>query len=212
MARTRIYKSSKALDRFDRIYLRSIHLVRVYLEIIKPEEQITPQAGDLIRAAIVFSVSAMDAYFTDRFCESLVPFVKKRGPTTGLVELLEAAGLDTEQALVMVSMRRPYSRIRSIVQGHLARHVTQRFDVIDKLFLGYGLKDFCKNVADTTGKKRLLKSVEKLVERRHQIVHNGDINEHNRIRPVANSVTFNRLTCLKEFVHASDSFLFEALR
>lgn len=206
------YKPSKALQRFDRTFIRSAHLVKIFVEIEKLDEPITPHAGDLIRASIVFSVSAMDAYFTDRFCESLVPFIKKRGPTSGLVDMLQSAGLNTEQALIMLSMQKPYRRVRNLVQGHLARHVTQNFAVIDKLFLGYGLKNFCENVQGTTGKKSMLRYIEKLVERRHQIVHEGDINQHNRIRAVVTSATFRRLNCLKEFVHASDKFLFNTLR
>lgn len=196
-------KTSKAYGKFTRTVRRSHRLVRVYISL----ETATPGAqhsSDILRAAVALSVAAMDAYFTDRFCELLVPFIKKNGPNARLVELLADAGLDTEQALQMAGMKRPHRRIRTLVQHYLDRVVTQRFTVIDKLFLCFGIKDLCDNAQGVTGKRRLLRSVELHIERRHKIVHEGDVNDHGRLRDIKAPVTIGRIGHLIEFVSACE--------
>ena len=192
-------KASKAYGKFARTVRRSHGLVRVYaaLETSSPGQQ---YSSDILRAAVALSVAAMDAYFTDRFCELLVPFIKKNGPNARLVELLADAGLDTEQALQMAGMKRPHRRIRTLVQHYLDRFVTQRFTVIDKLFLCFGIQDLCVNAQGVTGKRRLLRSVELHIERRHEIVHEGDVNAHGRLRDIGASTTIKRIGHVMDFV------------
>jgi hypothetical protein len=71
------------------------------------------------RASIVLAVSAMDQFFTRRYCELLVPFLKKHGPTDGLVDMLGSAGFDVREALIAIRMKRPYRRIRTLIEAHL---------------------------------------------------------------------------------------------
>jgi hypothetical protein len=71
--------------------------------------------SDLLRAALVLAVSGMDAYFTNKFADLLVPYIKKYNPSKNLVELLSNAGLDTEQALYLIQMSRPTRRLRTII-------------------------------------------------------------------------------------------------
>ena len=78
--------------------------------------------ADLLRSGLVFSVAAMDSYFTARFAELLVPFLKKHGPTDGLVTLLDDAGLDTREALEMIEMARPYRRVRTLMDSYFDRY------------------------------------------------------------------------------------------
>ncbi len=163
--------------------------------------------NDLVRAAVVLAVSAMDAYFTDRFVEMLIPFLQQKGASDGLVKLLADARLDTRQALEMLSMKRPYRRVRSLVEAYLERFTAQRFGAIDSLFWAYGLKDFSKCVERTIGRKTIRRSIELLVLRRHQIVHDGDLNSHGKLVPIDGLKMFRRIQDIQKFVEGAESFL-----
>lgn len=171
-----------------------------------------PDPDDLLRSAVAFSVAAMDAYFTDRFSESLVNFLKTRKPTPGLVTFLSDAGLDTKAALEMLSMDRPYRRIRTLVEEHLSNYTTQKQDVIDELFLIYGVKDLSKNAEKMAKKKKLLTSVEAAVLRRHSIVHAGDLNAHDKRRSLTEAETKRYINNIETYVQKCEALLTKALK
>lgn len=165
------------------------------------------EAADMSRAAVVLAVAAMDAYFTDAFVERLVPFIKQTRPGESLVALLRDAGLDTAMALELLTMNRPYRRVRTLVDGHLERTTTQRLKAIDELFICYGLKNFCQNIQKLKNRQNLLASVEKIVERRHKIVHEGDLNAHRRLNAINPTQTKRRIVDVLTFVSGADELL-----
>ncbi|QQL44060.1 HEPN domain-containing protein [Sulfuriroseicoccus oceanibius] len=168
--------------------------------------------SDMGRASIVLAVSAMDQYFTRRFCELLVPFLKKNGPTDGLIEILGEAGFDTKEALVAIGMRRPYRRIRTLVENHLENYTTQRFEVIDNLFLSIGLKDLSNNAEKKTKRTTVISSITKLVQRRHAIAHAGDLNNHGKLCPIDFKQLKKRFKDLNDFVTAADQIIENRLK
>lgn len=168
--------------------------------------------SDMGRASIVLGVSAMDQYFTRRFCELLVPFLKNNGPTEGLIEMLGEAGFDTKEALVAIGMQRPYRRIRTLVENHLENYTTQRFEVIDRLFLSIGLKDLSVNAQKKTKRTTVISSITKLVERRHVIAHAGDVNSHGNLNPVDFKRLKKRFKDLNDFVQASEKIIENRLK
>lgn len=160
------------------------------------------------RASVVLAVAAMDSYFTDVFVERLVPFIKRKGATKRLVELLHDAGVDTECALQLIVMKSPFRKITKMVEVHLSLVTTQKSDAIDRLFLGYGLKDFCGNVARFSKKGlRLLSSIQTLVNRRHRIVHEGDLNSHGRPNRTDPKEFVRRIHDVVLFVSKADEIL-----
>jgi hypothetical protein len=66
---------SKAYEKFERTISRSNTLIRAYYRLvrIKRENRRLRAPKDLLRASIVLSVAALDAYITDVFAEKLVP-------------------------------------------------------------------------------------------------------------------------------------------
>ena len=134
---------SKAYLTFEKTIERSLNLTVLQ----KPTESIIQastssrnvDSSDLLRAALVLGVAAMDSYFTDVFAERFVPYLQTKGPNKNMVSLLEQAGLDIETTLDIMTMKRPYRRIRTLIEVHLDNHVTQRSEVIDKLFLAFNL-------------------------------------------------------------------------
>lgn len=200
---------SKAYEQFEALALRSLNLLALQSAVAAshaiPKGEYDPD--DISRVAIVLSVAAMDSYFTDVFSELLVPYLKKKGPTKDLIELLSVAGLNTKEALAILKLHRPYRRVRSLVNGHLEKCTTQQMDVIDKLFKCYGLKDLSRNAARRTGKKTLLSSIRKLIRRRHSIVHDGDRNSRGKYIPVKKSDIERRIKHVMELVSAADQIL-----
>ena len=149
----------------------------------------------------------MDAYYTNRFVEVLVPYIKNKSLTDGLYDLLQKAGLDAKQAVYIATMSNPFRRIRSLVQQHLERYPTQTFNRIDELFLCFGIKDFSQNVEKKTGRKTLRRSIELLVQRRHEIVHRGDLNLHLHLQRISPKLILRRLKDMNTFVWHSQLLL-----
>jgi hypothetical protein len=163
---------------------------------------------DLGRASIVLAVAAMDSYFTDAFIEKLVPFLQKSKPTKGLVSLLEKAGFGVSDALQLLNKWAPLERVKKTLAGHLDRLVTQSTGRIDDLFLAYGYKDLSACAEAKTKRKSVLKTVEHLVSRRHQIVHDGDYLKNGKIRRFTQAAASKEIRTLELFVKACDEILF----
>jgi len=204
------HSPTKSYTRFEGVINRSLNL----LALQPPVEKLFVTGGtphdlsDMTRAAVVLAVAAMDAYFTGVFAERLVPYLKKqKTPPRALSALLQKAGLDTTAILELLGMERPYRRVRKLMDTYLAQHVTQRVDIINELFLAYGLKDFCKHVQSRTKRKTLLASIRNVVERRHQIVHKGDLNSHGKLQSIKASQIKTRVMHIVKFVSAADEIL-----
>jgi len=190
---------------------RALDLVTLQVPVEKIMAMQPGQQGlhlsDMSRAAIVLAVAAMDSYFTNVFAEWFVPFLKKKGPTSELVAFLEKAGLNTECALRLLAMKRPYRRIRTLIETYLELRTTQKVAVIDELFLVYGIKDFSYHVQRLRRRKKLTAAIGNLVKRRNKIAHEGDVNSHGRVVPVDPEQTKRRLQSVLTYVSGADELL-----
>ncbi len=201
---------SKSYGRFEGVIKRSLNL----LALQPPVEKLFIAGGkphdlsDMTRAAVVLTVAVMDAYFTGVFAERLVPYLKKKKvPPKALIAILQKAGLDTGVAIELLGMKRPYRRVRKLMDLYLAQHVTQRTDVIDELFLAYGFKDFSRHVQRRAKLKSLLTSIGSLVRRRHLIVHKGDLNSRGKLQDIKASRVRTRVMHVVKFVASADEML-----
>lgn len=202
---------SKAYFTFEKTIGRSFDLIvlqkptEAIIQASKPEGN--ANSSDLLRAALVLGVAAMDSYFTDVFAERFVPFIRKKGHNKNMVELLERAGLNVEATLEIIRFQRPYRRIRTLVEVYLDNHTTQSTDVIDKLFLAYNLKDFTQHIGRLKRRSTLVTSIKNAVRRRHKIVHRGDINSHNKLNPITKKDVEHKLKDILLFVSGADEIL-----
>ncbi len=218
MANAKTQTPSNAYMRFESVVKRSLGMITAYefMDQVLSHAVTTTQEktdhSDIIRAAIVLAVAAMDSYFTNVFSEHLIEYIKKRGPTEKMANFLKDAGVDTKCALELLTMERPYRRIRSIVAKHLARKTMQKVEAINKLFEPYGIKDFCEAVQKATRRKQIISSLKILVLRRHKIVHEGDLNSHGRTRPVNVKDTKKRVQDILTFVSKSDEIIISQTR
>lgn len=200
---------TKAFGKFKKTIARCGDLVSTY-ETLHQQHQVNqgiPAPKDIVRAAVVLAVAALDAYSTDAFAEQLVPYLKKYKADQSLVDLLHQAGLDTKEALTLITMERPLRRIRTLINNYYSTYTTQRFDVIDQLFLPYRLKNITQNAEAKSGKKLLKRSVENLIARRHEIVHDGDYNRHGKIKDIDANQIKKRIGHLEMLVTNMDAIL-----
>lgn len=210
--------TSKAFVRFQTTLARGDSLIALYkrLRMVRLNKEPTrfthEDVADLLRSGLVLSVTAMDSYFTARFAELLVPFLKKHGLTDGLVKLLGEAGLDTRKALEMIKMDRPYRRIRTLMDSYLDRYTTQRAKVIDGLFLAYGIKNLSNNAQRSVKRRNLIRRVELMVERRHEIVHEGDLNDYGHLQKIDQKKIPGQIKDLRLFVVAAHTLTVRRMR
>ena len=202
--------SSKAHKKFIKTIRRCESLVESYkrLQAIDQENGVdVPTPKDIVRGAVVLAVAALDTYVTDVFSEKLFPYLKKYKPDEELIQLLYNSGLDTKESLGLLSMERPYRRIRTLIENYYGSYTTQKFDVIDQIFKPYRLKKITDNAASKSGRKSIKRSVGKLVERRHQIAHAGDYNGHGRIVDIDEEQIGKRIHHLEILVENMDDII-----
>jgi len=108
--------SMTAISTFNATSARAKALIALHASLSPTQAAAMPDPNDLLRSAVALSIAGMDAYFTDRFAESLVRFLKKHGAKPDLVALLFDAGLDTKAALEMLTMQRPYSEFAPLLR------------------------------------------------------------------------------------------------
>jgi hypothetical protein len=204
---------SKAFSLFDATTKRALDVFNLsahwYFDCpnTKDADDNKPVYEDMARGGLVLAVAAMDEYFTRRFSELLIPYIKKKGSSKDLSVLLSEAGLDVAQALELVLMERPLRRVRAIVDAHLDRYTAQRFVAIDSLFRCIGLPSLSEDAQRLAGRKTLKRSIEILVERRHAIVHAGDYDKHGHLVTVDFRKFRNRIDDLRIFVAKADEII-----
>jgi hypothetical protein len=203
----------KPIDRFNQVKERCANLLALFEAL----EQLRAKGGklpatkemqcDLIRASVVLGVSGMDAYFTEKFATLLIPYLKKKGTNDKLTALLAKAGLDTKAALEIISLDRPYRRVRKLADDYLSKYTAQQLWAIDNLFDAYGVLHISRKAAATVPQKTLLKKIQSLVARRHDIVHDADVNSNGKLKPIDPKSIEKALHYLDLFIQASEKYL-----
>ena len=163
---------------------------------------------DIIRGATILAVAAYDRYFTAKFCDILVPHLKSSTVISkDLIKRLESAGLDTSFSLELIVSKRPFRKIRTIVQASLSRVTTHRSSVINDIFVSVGLKDLTKNAQKRAGRKNLEKRIQKLVDMRNEIAHEAHINAHGNAKTITSADIRLRIEDVELFVEHCDAII-----
>jgi len=81
-------------------------------------------------------------------------------------------------------------------------------DKIDSLFLAYGFRHISRSAEAKAKRTTLLKTVERLVTRRHQIVHDGDYMKSGKLRSFDQGKVTGQVQSMERFVTACDEILF----
>lgn len=166
------------------------------------------EQDDLTRAAVVLAIAAFDRYFTAKYCDVLIPHLKQdKKISDKVLKRLEDAGLDARFSLELLGSDRPFRKIRTIVQNSLSKYTTQRFEVIDELFLPLGLKELCECSQRKAGRRNLLKRINKLVELRNDIAHDGHTNVRGDPKAITSDDIRARIGDLRLFIENCDQIL-----
>lgn len=137
---------------------------------------------DMRRSVVVLSVAALDTYAVDRFMEEFAKYLKRHELKYSQVRVLEESGISVKDVLEMLRLgvKRPYRRIRTKVEHHFSTKSYQSFRAINELYRFYGLPHIVDDAVGKAHLKTLGGKVDKMIRRRHSIVHEGDFNGWNK--------------------------------
>lgn len=174
--------------------------------------------GEILRAAIVASISALDKYMHDIVVEKCWKLLD--GPEKDIPKELAALKvpvLATKKALDKLrsnSAARPGSQIKKHIQEMLHREFTfQSVSGIDKASKMLGIADFWGQVATQMpgkpSKGDVQKELTKVARRRNKIVHEADIvrkisAQNIAQNPIQRSEADGFVCWVKDFVYAMD--------
>ena len=170
-----------------------------------------PEIADMGRAGVVIGVSAFDDFFTRRFAECIVPVIKAGNCNKLMIEFLGECGLDVAQSLALLTMNKPYRRIRKLVDDRLEHKTTQKFKKIDALFKCFKFHSLSADVETRTGRSTLKSSCKKIIDRRHAISHQGDMNKHGRLNDFSYIDARKRLGHIKLFIDTANQLIAEKI-
>lgn len=158
---------------------------------LTPDDFSSEAMEDLLRAAITFGVSAIDRYVHERIVKAFVTAFRAKELTKHQREFQVPATLAIDIVNRVNSTRhagqpvRPANEIRKAVQQVLHKRPFQSWREIEYGFSLIGFKDLGKSLKTThhmspTDLEALKERLGKIVARRNQIVHEGDLPRHQR--------------------------------
>ena len=186
--------ATNAKQRFDDVMVRCDSLVA--------QSQGSPMCDDTLRAAVVLAVSALDMYAADRFAEEFVPELKRKTPSKEDVDFFTEIGVGIKEVLGVLkeTPKKPYKRLRKLLDDYLSRNSMQSFSQIERLYKYYGLPKIIDNACEKSGAKTLKNRVGKMLERRNEIVHNCDYDGKNALQPILRKDVEYWIRSLKKLV------------
>ncbi len=207
----------QAIQAFDATIKRARAVLQAHERLRGPGRGKRPRShADVLRAAVVITVSAMDAYFHDKILENVRRVVRKTAPNfpQQLVKLL-AEDSKAEQIVskfLKISMAsRPLAHIRTEVRKSLSERAFQDPGKIDWGMKIIGVNNFWRDAARKAEltEKQLKDSVQKYVRRRNEIVHQGDLGtskkRKHRVQGINREYVVGCVDEIERFVHNAES-------
>lgn len=167
----------KAIYNFRRTKYRVQRLINLNRRLSGPRGRPRQEHTDVLRAAIVLSLGALDALVADVIVEA-VPEASKQGKLGQRVaDWLEKDG---RQALSMMAHPNPHRALADFVAEKLSGTTLQRAAMIEDnlraiLDVEAPWALAAKRVGDKVTAEQLRQSLDQISDRRNQIVHKGDV-------------------------------------
>lgn len=203
----------KALE----VFKYNIGRARTFLEIHKSfgERGRPPDwSADLLRAGIIFAVSALDTYLHDKINQSVTPFlIKKKGEHLpgAIMEIFK--GVSHEKLLEIMFEERPKAHLSEAVKNHFSDKTLQDPAKIEGALRVIGVDDlwFLLGRELKLSKKKAKIFIQPYIIRRHQIAHEADLGTSKKhrhklrriIRPEVNKAIDN----IERFVESLDKII-----
>jgi len=154
---------------------------------LRQEDFSSKALKDLLRASLVMAVSAMDAYFHAKIIQHVVEHSRKKEPSNKLLN---------ERILVKYFIEgrkktRTNVALRAAVEQNLSYQSLQQPDPIREALGLIGISDFWTRVAQRLGKEQrdLHKELSRIVKRRNQIAHEGDLSQSKKARNKSRTIS-----------------------
>lgn len=172
--------SKSAKERFDETMQRCDNLLKL-AETASPRDE-------LLRFVVVLCVSAFDMYASDRFMENFARHIRKRDLSPDEIELLKKSGVTIEVVLNLLKQNRkgkqPFRAISGYVDKYFAKASRQSFAKINDLYAYYGLPKLADNVLKKCDRKTIGGKIQKMLNRRHKIVHEADYDGKHKLTAI----------------------------
>ena len=167
--------------------------------------------GELLRYAAVLAVSALDMYAGDRFGEKFVSVLKSHTPCKRDTDFLERIHVNMIDILELLreTPKRPYRRMRTLVDEYLSRNAMQSLNKIDDLYKYFDLPKITDRASVVVKRTKLKASVIKLVRRRNVIVHGCDYNGQNVVQRIDEKDVKRWIADVKRLVEGMDKLITE---
>jgi len=221
-------KEITAITAFERTYIRAVEVFGAGLQLVDKDRLPTEaewdrvlnsrtEASDMVRFSIVLAVAAMDDYFTRKYSEVILESLKAHGVSKALSKILEDQGLTVSKALELLRANDPYMHIAKIAARRFKRETTQRIEKVNELYQTIGISDLCSHGEKravkkiVSGETELLEGVREIVERRHSIVHNGDLDEKGGLRPITIEIS-EKIRCIGNLISGCDEHIDQFLK
>lgn len=195
-------------DRFDETLNRCNSLVELF------EKEAN---DDLLRAAIVLAVAALDKYCKDKFLDFFEEFYRQtlQSPRKRLFcdSYLDDAGVGVSARLALYQEKSiddsfsPEREMSKRLRAYLYRSTFQSHEAITELFQCFGLDGIIDNAVKKAGEPEAWTFVERLIRRRHSIAHTADCNAEYGVLPLNVKMVVGWLKTLEELVGRIDSIV-----
>jgi len=174
-----------AINNFKLTIDRAKKLVDLHKELC-PIGKPKTEYSDILRAAVVVSVSAIDGYFHEKIPENIPRLVrarKGRNLPGKLIDVIKA-GASHEKLIGIMFEEHRLSHIVSIVRNSMKDRTYQDGGKIEDAIKLLGIDDLWYNLGQKMklSKEKAKTHVQDYVERRHQIVHRGDYGQTKKAK------------------------------
>ena len=207
----------RAVDAFDSTIKRARALVKAHHKLHGAGPGKRPRFhSELLRAALVTAVSALDAYFHDKIIENVRKTIRRTSPDfpDHLVQLI-AEGNKADNVVkdfLQIAMKdRPLARVATIVSRKLNEKTFQDPGKIAWGMQLIGIGNFWPRVANEMNmtEPEVKSLLMKYIKRRHAIVHRGDLGTSkktkHRVRKVSGEFAENCIDDVSRFVHSVEA-------
>lgn len=158
---------------------------------LTPDDFMSDALDDMLRVAITYGVSALDRYVHERIVKKFVTAFRSTNLTKQQRDFQLPATLAIDIVRRVHAARtsdtsiRPANEIRNVVQEVLHRRPFQSWREIEYAFCLIGVKNLGKALREENGLdqaqlKNIQTSLNRIIERRNHIVHEGDLPRHQR--------------------------------
>ena len=167
-----------AYEEFVKTNERAQKLIETHKE-LNPRGKPKVEHADILRAAVVLCVAAMDAYLHDLVVEKIARFVRAKKGTNlpgGLVTMIKE-NVSHDRLVGILFEKRPLAHIATVVRKATADRTYQEPAKIEGVLKILGVQDLWFQVGRELGitKEKAKVFIQSYVTRRHEIVHRGDL-------------------------------------